>query len=80
MIEAVIKKIDREAGKVLVETEDGKELSLSVDEHTDISVMELETAGEADGTLADFEEGFLVNLEFTEGDEGCKCHTLSSIS
>lgn len=80
MIDAVVKEIDREAGKVLVETDDGKEISLTVDEHTDITIMELETAGDEDGTLADIHEGYLVSLEFTETEDGCKCHTLASIS
>ncbi|MEE9255910.1 MAG: hypothetical protein V3V56_01935 [bacterium] len=80
MVEAVVKQVDSKAGSLVVETEDGREVTLLVDENTDISVMELETAGDIDGTLDDIEEGYLVAVEFSEGDSGCKCHTLSSIS
>ena len=78
--EAVVKKIDLENRSVVVQTEDDRELTLLIDEHTDITVMELETAGDEDGTLEDIEEGYLVSIEFTEGDDGCACHTLASIS
>ncbi len=80
MVEAVVKTIDLKGRSLLVETEDGKEVTLLVNDDTDISVMELETAGDIDGTLEDIEEGFIVAVEFTEGDSGCYCHTLSSIS
>lgn len=78
--EAVVKKIDLENRSVVVQTEDDRELTLLIDEHTDITVMELETAGDEDGTLEDIQEGYLVSIEFTEGDDGCACHTLASIS
>ena len=80
MVEAVVKTLDRANGRVIVQTEDGQEIDLRVDEHTEITVMELETAGDEDGTLEDIEEGFIVTVEYTEGDDGCACHTLSSIS
>ena len=80
MVEAVVKKLDRASGSLIVQTEAGREIDLRVDEHTDISVMELETAGDEDGTLDDIEEGFIVTVEFTEGEDGCACHTLTSIS
>ncbi len=78
--EAVVKKVDLENRSVVVQTEDDRELTLLIDEHTDITVMELETAGDEDGTLEDIQEGYLVSIEFTEGDGGCACHTLASIS
>ncbi|HBK81069.1 MAG TPA: hypothetical protein DDZ83_15610 [Nitrospinae bacterium] len=80
MIEAVVKSIDLKESSLVVQTEDGKEISLLVGNDTDISVMELETAGDEDGTLADLEAGFVVEVEYTEGDGGCHCHTLISIS
>ena len=80
MVEAVVKTIDLKGRSLLVETEDGKEVTLLVNDDTDISVMELETAGDIDGTLEDIEEGYIVAVEFTEGDSGCHCHTFSSIS
>ena len=80
MIEAVVKSIDLKERSLVVRTEDGKEISLLVGNDTDISVMELETAGDEDGTLADLEAGFVVEVEYTEGDGGCHCHTLISIS
>lgn len=80
MVEAVVKRVDRANGRLVVQTEDGREVTLQVDEHTDISVMELETAGDIDGTLDDIEEGYLVSVEFTEGENGCACHSLACIS
>lgn len=80
MVGAVVKQVDPKAGSLVVETEDGKEFTLNVDEHTEITVMELETAGDEDGTLEDIGVGYLVSVEFTEGDDGCACHTLESIS
>ena len=80
MIEAVVKSIDLKESSLVVRTEDGKEISLLVGNDTDISVMELETAGDEDGTLADLEAGFVVEVEDTGGDGGCHCHTLISIS
>lgn len=80
MVEAVVKKLDRANSSLIVQTEDGREVDLRVDEHTEITVMEVETAGDEDGTLDDIEEGFIVSVEFTEGDDGCACHTLFSIS
>lgn len=80
MAEGFVKQVDRANGRLTVHLDDGREISLSVDEHTDISVMELETAGDIDGTLDDIEEGYLVAVDFTEGEDGCKCHTLSCIS
>ncbi len=80
MVEAVVKKLDRANGRLIVQTEDGQEVDLRVDEHTDITVMELETAGDEDGTLDDIEEGYIVTVEYTEGEDGCACHTLASIS
>ncbi len=78
--EAVVKKVDLENRSVVVQTDDDRELTLLIDDHTDITVMELETAGDEDGTLEDIQEGYLVSIEFTEGDAGCACHTLASIS
>jgi hypothetical protein len=80
MVEAVVKTIDLEKGSLVVQTEDGKEISLHVHEDTDISVMELETAGEEDATLAEIEAGFIVEVEYTEGENGCHCHAVTSIS
>lgn len=78
--EAVVKKVDLKNRSVVVQTEDDRELTLLIDDNTDITVMELETAGDEDGTLEDIHEGYLVSIEYTEGDTGCACHTLESIS
>ena len=80
MVGAVVKQVDPKAGSLVVETEDGREVTLLIDENTDISIQELETAGDIDGTLEDIDVGYLVSVEFSEGDEGCACHTLESIS
>ncbi len=80
MVEAQVKQVDRANRKLTVQLEDGREVTLSVDEHTDISVMEVATAGDISGTLDDIEVGYLVSLDFTENESGCLCRTLTCIS
>lgn len=80
MIDGVVKQIDKAAGKLVVELEGGREVTLTVNEETPIAVMELETAGEAVGTIDDIGVGYLVSLDITEAEGGCTCHGLSCIS
>jgi hypothetical protein len=79
-MEAQVKHVDREKKTLLVKTEDGREITLQIDEHTSIEVMEPATAGRMDGTLEDIGVGYFVNFEFSEGAGGCKCHSLECIS
>ena len=80
MVEAQIKRVDLARRTVEVKTVDGRELSLRIGDDTDIEVMEWETAGEEPGTLEDIHEGYLVEVEFTEGEGGYACHSLVCIS
>ncbi|MFQ5912062.1 MAG: hypothetical protein ACE5JS_02660 [Nitrospinota bacterium] len=80
MVEAQIKQVDRFRRTVMVKTADGRELSLRIGDDTDIEVMEWETAGNEPGSLEDLHEGYLVDVDFTEADSGCACHSLVCIS
>jgi len=79
-MEAQVKQVDRVSKKLLVQTEDGREITLQIDDQTYIEVMEPATAGRMDGTLDDIAVGYFVNLEFSEGAGVCKCHSLECIS
>ena len=80
MVEAQIKQVDRIRRTVLVTTTDGKELSLRIGDDTNIEIMELETAGEEPGSLEDLQEGYMVEVEYSEADSGSACHSLVCIS
>ncbi|MBI3126417.1 MAG: hypothetical protein HYZ11_02295 [Candidatus Tectomicrobia bacterium] len=80
MVEAQVKQVDRANKVLVVQTADGKEISMHVGEHANVEVLEPATAGLISGTLDDIEVGYLVNLEYTEGAGGCSCSSLECIS
>ncbi|MFQ5693304.1 MAG: hypothetical protein ACE5IM_09715 [Nitrospinota bacterium] len=55
-------------------------MTLHIHDDTNIEVMEWETAGDEPGSLEDLQEGYMVEVEYTEAESGCACHSLVSIS
>ncbi|MGH7279299.1 MAG: hypothetical protein ACREJG_11515 [Candidatus Rokuibacteriota bacterium] len=81
VIHAQILKLDPANRKVVVATDDGRELTLDFPENANIEVYEPCTTGTMGGTLADLLEGYWVNLAIGEPHDGvCRCTSLVSES
>ena len=80
MVEATVKRVDVAGRTLVIEVADGREVSLVFRDDTYIEVMEPATTGRIAGSLEDIHEGYLVEVEFTEGDSPCACRSLISIS
>jgi hypothetical protein len=80
MIEATVKRVDVAGRTLVIQTADGKEVSLMLRDGTPIEVIEPATTGRIPGSLEDIHEGYLVEVEFAEGASPCVCHSLISIS
>ena len=81
MIEGTVKKLDRVQRTALIETSEGKEITLRFPEGLTIEVAEEETMGTRGGSFEELQEGFLVEFAHADLDDGsCMCHSLSCVS
>lgn len=82
MLEGKIRSLDRVGRTVVIQTDDGREVTARVPHDASIEVSEPNAVGTMGGDLEDLEEGYLVQLEVHEADEGhpCTCLSLVSIS
>ncbi|MFQ5881872.1 MAG: hypothetical protein ACE5I9_05300 [Candidatus Methylomirabilales bacterium] len=81
MVEGTVRKLDRVNRMAVIETSDGKEVTLRFPEDLAIEVAEEETMGTIAGTLEDLQEGYLVEFEHAELEDGsCTCDSLTCIS
>jgi hypothetical protein len=82
MLEGKIRRLDLQERTVVVQTVDGRELTAKVHENATIEVSEPNTMGTTGGKLEDLEEGYLVQLDVHDAQDGhpCTCMTLVSIS
>jgi hypothetical protein len=79
--EGTVKKLDRAKRTAVIETSDGKEVTLRFPEDLSIEVAEEETMGTQEGSLEDVHEGYLVEFEHTVLEDGSGvCSSLSCIS
>ncbi len=81
MIEGTVKKLDQANRTAVIETSDGKEVALRFPEDLIIEVAEEETMGMQGGSFEDLQEGFLVEFEHGELEDGSGvCRSLTCIS
>ncbi len=79
--EGTVRKLDRVKRTAVIETSDGKEVTLKFPEDLIIEVAEEETMGMQGGSFEDLQEGFLVEFEHGELEEGSGvCRSLACIS
>ena len=79
--EGTVRKLDRAKRTALIETSDGKEVTLKFPEDLIIEVAEEETMGMQGGSFEDLQEGYLVEFEHAELEEGSGvCRSLTCIS
>ncbi|MFQ5848346.1 MAG: hypothetical protein ACE5IQ_11840 [Candidatus Methylomirabilales bacterium] len=76
-----MKKLDRLSRTAVIETSDGKEVTLRFPEDLTIEVAEEETMGTQGGSFEDLQEGYLVEFEHAGLDDGSGvCSSLTCIS
>lgn len=81
MTEGTVRKLDRLSRTAVIETSDAKEVVLKFPEDLTIEVAEEETMGTQGGDFEDLQEGYLVEFEHTELDDGSSiCSSLTCIS
>ena len=81
MNEGTVRKLDRAKRTAVIETSDGKEVTLKFPEDLIIEVAEEETMGMQGGSFEDLHEGYLVEFEHAELEEGSGvCRSLTCIS
>jgi hypothetical protein len=79
--EGTVRKLDRAKRTAMIETSDGKEVTLKFPEDLIIEVAEEETMGMQGGSFEDLQEGYLVEFEHAEGEDGSSvCRSLTCIS
>lgn len=81
MIEGTVRKLDRVSRMAVIETSDGKEVTLRFPEDLTIEVAEEETMGMQGGSFEDLQEGYLVEFEHAGLEDGSGvCSSLTCIS
>ena len=82
MLEGKIRKLDLAERTLVVETDDGRQITAKVPEYANIEVSEPSTMGTIGGTLEDLGVGYLVRLDVHEAqaDHPCTCFKVLSIS
>ena len=76
-----VRKLDRVNRTAVIETSDGREVSLKFPEDLTIEVAEEETMGTRGGSFEDLQEGYLVEFAHADLEDGtCMCHSLTCIS
>ncbi len=79
--EGTVRKLDRAKRTAMIETSDRKEVTLRFPEDLIIEVAEEETMGTVGGSFEDLQEGYLVEFEHTELEDGSGvCSSLTCIS
>jgi hypothetical protein len=79
--EGTVRKLDRAKRTALIETSDGKEVTIKFPEDLIIEVAEEETMGMQGGSFEDLQEGFLVEFEHSVQEDGSGvCSSLTCIS
>lgn len=81
MTEGTVKKLDRTHRTAVIETSDGKEITLKFPEDLTIEVAEEETMGTRGGSFEELQVGYVVEFAHADPEDGsCMCHSLSCIS
>jgi hypothetical protein len=79
--EGTVRKLDRAKRTALIETSDGKEVTLKFPEDLILEVAEEETMGMQGGSFEDLQEGYLVEFEHNVLEDGSGvCSSLTCIS
>ncbi len=79
--EGTVRQLDRGKRMAVIETSDGKEVTLRFPEDLTIEVAEEETMGTQGGSFEDLHEGYLVEFEHAELEDGSTvCRSLTCIS
>ncbi len=79
--EGTVRKLDRLSRTAVIETSDGKEVTVRFPEDLIIEVAEEETMGTQGGSFEDLHEGYLVEFEHAELEDGSSvCSSLTCIS
>jgi hypothetical protein len=80
LIEGTLRKLDRINRTAVIETSEGKEVSVHFDSHSYIAVPEPATMGNITGSLDDLKDGYWVQADFVEKEGSCLCTSVTCLS
>jgi hypothetical protein len=80
MIEGTVRTINHVERTAIIDTRDGRELSVHFPRNAHIEVTEPCSGGTQGGTLEDIGPGYLVQVDVHEHGSGAPCHCIDLIS